>query len=237
MSMDTVEQNLANWRASLVASIALASLLSRNRVAYKWKAPFRCWLLREAACWRITDLLSQSFALHQQGHGLGARILLRSSFETLASLINLNQLIQQVLEGRLDFHHFSQETSVLLTGSRDGSTSHEARNIVTILKKCDKQYSGIEKLYGVLSESAHPNYEGLLTGYSEVDHDEYETRFSNRWMRLYGASHIRSMDLCMMTFHHEYNTVWADLIEKLEDWIVANDERLEATKHTKSRGR
>lgn len=50
-------------------------------------------------------------------------------------------------------------------------------------------------------------------------------------MELYGEQHLNSMELCMMTFHHEYNDAWADLIEKLESWIVANDTMLEATKN------
>lgn len=228
--METVEQNLANWQASLMASIPVGGLCSRNPIAYKWKAPFRCWLLREAAFWRVTDLLTQSYTLHQQEHGLGARILLRSGFETLASLIYLNQLIHRVLYSELDFHLFARKTSVLLLGSRDGSTNHTSLNIVTILQKCDKRYPGLEKLYGSLSESAHPNYEGMVVGYSKVDHDEHETQFSNRWMQLYGGSHLGLMDLCMKAFHHEYDEVWADLIGKLEAWIVENDDRLETTK-------
>ena len=230
--MDTIAQNLSNWRASLMPSIPIAGLLSRNPDVYKWKAPFRCWLLREAAFWRVTDLLTQSYALHQQSHGLGARILLRSGIETLASLIYLNQLIQQVVDCKLDFHEFGQKTSILLLGSRDGSTNHQSLNIVNILQKCDKRYPGLEKLYAILSESAHPNYDGLVAGYSKVDHDEYETCFSNRWMEIYGAPHLDSIELCMMIFRHEYNDVWANLMDKLENWITENDDSLEATKDT-----
>lgn len=230
--MDIIAENLSNWRASLRPSIPIAGLLSRNPVVYKWKAPFRCWLLREAAFWRVTDLLTQSYELHQQGHGLGARILLRSGVETLASLIYLNQLIQQVVDNELDFHEFGQKTSILLLGSRDSSTNHKSLNIVTILQKCDKRYPGLEKLYGILSESAHPNYAGMMAGYSKVDHDEFETSFSNRWMQIYGASHLGSMRLYMMNFHHEYDDVWVDLMNKLESWIVENDNRLEETKKT-----
>lgn len=175
--------------------------------------------------------MTQSHALHQQGHGLGARILLRSGFETLAILIYLNQLIQQVLDGRFSFHAFGQRTSVLLLGSRDGSTDLQSLNIVTILQKCDTRYPGIENLYANLSESAHPNYEGMVVGYSRVDHDEYEAHFSNRWMERYGDRHPESMKLCMSTFQHEYDDVWPDLIEKLEGWIEANDDELEATKN------
>lgn len=228
--MDRIEQNLADWRASLMVRISLTGLISRNHIAYKWKAPFRCWILREATFWRITDLLAQSYALHQQGHGLGARILLRSGMETLATLIHLNHLIQQVLDDELDFHQFTEKTSVLLLGSRDGSTKRKSLNIATILEKCAKRYPGIEKTYASLPESAHPNYEGLVSGYSTVEHDKFETHFSNRWMQFYGASHLGSMELCMTTFRHEYDDAWRDRMAKLENWIVENDHDLEASK-------
>lgn len=229
--MSIIEQTLANWKESLLASIPIGGLLSRNPVAYKWKAAFRVWMLREAVFWRLHDLMTQSYVLHQQDHGLGARILLRSGFETLAILIHLNQLLRQVLDDQLDFHSFGTKTSELLLGSRDGSTDLQSLNIMTILQKCDRRYPGMEELYAILSESAHPNYQGMVGGYSKINHDEYETHFSNRWMELYGNRHLGSMELCMSTFDHEYNDVWPALMEKLEEWIVANDAELEATKN------
>lgn len=92
--MNEVEQNLANWGGSLISSIPVGGLLSRNDVAYKWKSLFRVWMLRELALWREHDLMVQSYALYQQGRGLGARILLRSGLETLATLTYLNLLMQ-----------------------------------------------------------------------------------------------------------------------------------------------
>lgn len=229
--MNAVEQNLANWKGSLLSSIPVGGLLSRNPIAYKWKAPFRVWMLREAVFWRLYDLMTQSYALHQQGHGLGARILLRSGFESLATLIYLNQLMQQVLDGKLNFHAFGNKTSVLLLGSRNNEQMPRSLNIVTVLDKCDKRYPGLMALYADLSESAHPSYEGLCKGYSKIDRDEYETHFSNRWMELYGDRHLGAIELCMMTFHHEYNEEWPALMETLEGWIEANDAELEATKN------
>lgn len=44
-------------------------------------------MLREAAFWRMHDLMTQSYELHVLERGLGARILLRSGFETLATLV------------------------------------------------------------------------------------------------------------------------------------------------------
>ncbi|KII16146.1 hypothetical protein [Phaeobacter sp. S60] len=227
--MDSIEKNLANWQASLVENVPLGGLFARNPTVYKWKAPFRCWLLREGSFWRTTDLLTQSLWLHQQGHALGARILLRSCFETLAMLIYVNLLIRKVISGEIEFHSFSEKTSILLLGSRDDSTGHQALNIVSILDKCDKRYPGIKKLYAGLSESAHPNYEGIVTGYSRVDHDEYDTRFWNRWGEIYGSAHLDKMELCMTTFHLEYDEVWPGLMDKLESWIAENDEMLETS--------
>ena len=224
--MDSIEKNLANWRTSRMKSIPLAGLFSRNPVAYSRKAPFRCWLLREAAFWRISDLLTQSHVLHQQGYCLGARILLRSAFETVATIIYLNQLIKQVLNDDLDFDTFTEKTSVLLLGSRDGSTNYKSLNIVTILQKCDEMYPGVENLYAKLSEAAHPNYEGMMTGYSRTDHNDFETHFSNRWMEIHGESHLAAMELCMMIFQTEYDDVWPKNIENLESWIVAHNDDL-----------
>lgn len=227
-SVTDIECDLANWKKSLLSSIPLGGLLSRNPVAYKWKAPFRVWMLREAAFWRLHDLMTQSLALHRQEFGLGARILLRSGFETLAMLIYLNQLMQQVLDGKLKFHDFGDKTSMLLLGSRNNAQVPRSLNIVTVLDKCDQRYPGLKALYAGLSESAHPNYEGLCVGYSKIDHNEYETHFSNRWMELHGERHLQSMELCMRAFHHEYDDVWPDLMTKLEDWIKTNDDELEA---------
>lgn len=228
--MDDVEQILANWSGSLFPSIPVGGLLSRNAVAYKWKSLFRVWMLRELVFWREHDLMVQSYALHQQGHGLGARILLRSGFETLATLVYVNLLMQQVLDGMLSFHVFGDKTALLLLGSRNNDEMPDAINILTILGKCDKRYPGLMKVYENLSESAHPNFEGLMGGYSTTNYDEYETTFSNRWMELHGERHPEKMMLCIGTFQHEYDAAWPELIEQLEKWVEANDAELEATK-------
>lgn len=229
--MRAIDESLAAWKASLCASVDVGGLFSRNSVAHKWKAPFRSLTLRETVSWRAQDLLEQSLLLHDSGRLLGARILLRSAFETVAILIYLNQLTRNVLAGTLNFHEFSDKTSRLLLGSRDGSTSQDAINIITVIDKCDIRYPGIKALYGALSESAHPNYEGTCIGYSVVDRENFITTFSNKWKSMYEGSHIDSMSLCVTTFYDEYNEEWSDAFEKLEAWITQNDDRLEATKN------
>jgi hypothetical protein len=225
-----VEATLVAWGSSLCPEIAVGSLLKRSKVAQKWKAMFRSITLRETLLYRAHDLLTQSLKLHQQGYTLGARILLRSAFETTAVLIYLNQMTDKVLKSELDFHDFSLKSEMLLGGSKDGSTDLDNVNIMTCLKHADKRYEGILKLYGSLSETAHPSFEGMMRGYVVIDHDEMVARFSNRWHERYGTQHLYIMETCMITLDHEYCSVWPELYERLEKWLEANDEQLEATR-------
>jgi hypothetical protein len=231
MSDETVEHALARLKASLVPSFDIGGLFSRNGVAHKWKATFRSLLLREAVFWRLEDLLQQSYALHKMGHALGALILLRSALETLAALIYLNQLTASVLDGSLNFHTFSDKTAVLLLGSRNRMTGLTAINIQTVLQKCAKRYDFIEKFYADLSESAHPNHEGLILGYSRPDRENFIENFANHWSHMYSQTHEGKMFAVIMMFEHEYNSVWTEQFSALEGWLVKNDAELEATKN------
>ncbi len=228
--MDTVDTRLEKWKASLCKSVEVGGLLSKNPVAHKWKAPFRSLSLREATSWRLQDLLYQSKLLSDLNQLLGARILLCSAFETLAVLIHLNQLMRNVVAGDLDFHTFSDKTTILLLGSRDASTPYKSLNIVTILQKCDRKYPGIFEIYEGLCESAHPNYEGLSGGYTQIDHKNYVTYYTNKWADLFATSQSHGIALCIDTFVHEYHEEWINAMDDLEKWIVENDNELEKSK-------
>src|SRR5947209_7416122 len=78
--MNAVEKNLANWKESLLSSIPVGDLLSRNPVAYKWKAPFRVWMLREAVFLRHQIVQPPKHGLTQHPHSKGGLTPLRISF-------------------------------------------------------------------------------------------------------------------------------------------------------------
>lgn len=230
MRMEQIEQVLENWRSSRCTEIELAALISRNPTAHKWKTTYRSIVLRELVYWRLEDLLTQMVVLWKQGHILGALILLRSALETLAILIYLNQKTEAVLLGTEDFFEFAKATSRLMLGSKNQSTSTASVNIITVLERCDKKYPGIMLIYAELSESAHPNYQGVCRGYSRIDEENFITRFSNRWDEKYQERLSLGIELCMSTFETEYNKVWTKHFESLEVWLTKNDARLEAAK-------
>ncbi|AZI37869.1 hypothetical protein NT2_16_00060 [Caenibius tardaugens NBRC 16725] len=229
-SVEAAEAAIASMKTTLFNELDMGSLHSRNPTAHKWKAPYRSLQLREVVYWRLLDLLDQSLLLHKADHGLGARILLRSAFETLAILIYLNQRTAAVLDGTMSFNDFSTTTQRLVLGSKIEGDLEQAVNILTVLTHCDKQYPGMMDLYNDLSESAHPNYQGMSAGYTKIDHKADAVLFYNRWTEKYGSRLPDGIMLCIEIFHHEYNKVWCELFEQLEKWIEANDTDLETKK-------
>lgn len=75
--MATFSAVLQAFKFALCKQADLGGLFATSATAYKWKAPWRALLLREAVAWRLQDLLEQSLELSRMGHILGARILLR----------------------------------------------------------------------------------------------------------------------------------------------------------------
>jgi len=112
-------------------------------------------------------------------------------------------------------------------GTRNGTTNYSSINIISIIQSCEKRYPKIESVYATLSESAHPNWEGLCFGYSKVDHEEYESLFANRWNELRGDEFEELAIIVLQTFELEYNVEWIRVMEALESWINVNDKLLE----------
>lgn len=227
--MSEIEQILQRWQESLCPSVSVAGMVSRNPTAHKWKATYRSLVLRETVFWRTYDLITQAHLLFQSKHILGSRILIRSALESTAMLIYLNQVTSQLLSGSTDFETFELKTRRLLLGSRDGTTNHDSMNILTVLEQCERKYKGLTKIYEVLSECAHPNYEGVCFGYSDVDRELHETHFSNKWEAMWADKHDSLVKIVCTVFEDEYNNVWATQFKKLEAWLVEHDAKLSTT--------
>lgn len=227
--MTEVKHILRRMKDSLCPSVSVGGMLARNPTAHKWKATYRSLVLRETVFWRTHDLLTQAHLLYEAGHILGSRILIRSALESVAILIYLNQLTARVLKGTLDFQSFEDMTRRLLLGSRDDSTKHSSINIVTVLEHCETRYDGLTQAYATLSECAHPNYEGVCFGYSDVDPERHETHFSNKWEAMWGDKHESLVKLVSAVFEAEYNDVWAPQLEALEAWLTEHDADLQLT--------
>lgn len=217
---------LERWKTSLPSKVTVGSCASKNPTAYKWKAPYRSLVLRETLFWRTYDLLNQAQKLHEQQQTLGSRLLLRGGLESVAVLAYLNQCTRAVFDGTATFEQYEDKTRVLLLGSRDKSTKHQSINVLTLLTHVDGTYPGVLSVYNMLSEAAHPNFEGVCFGYSEINYECHETLFAIKLYDMWGDRHDSLFALVAMVFEHEYNSVWAPQQEQLEAWLVAHDKDL-----------
>lgn len=224
--MDSITKAIEDYQNTLCKQIDIIALRQRNPVAHKWKVTYQILSNRETVAWRFVDILEQSWFLHSQSKPIGARILLRSAIETISLLIYQDKLIGDVITRKLSFLEFGEKVLALMNGSKNESTTRTAINIVTILKHCEKRYEGIEKIYNWLSESAHPNYEGMRLSYSDTDPKTLITSFNNKTRELYSGMQIDGTILSMSMFENEYKHS-EDLFLKLEVWLEANDVELE----------
>ena len=224
--MHSIEQAIQGYTETLCAEIDVNSLIQRNPVAHKWKVTYQCVCLRETLAWRFVDLIDQTWLLHKNKKALGARILLRSAFETLAMLIFLNQLINNVTQEKINFNDFRNTVYKLSIGSRNKSTDCQSINILTIFDKCEKEYKDFKWIYECLSEVAHPNYDGLRNFYSKTNSIEKITQFSNHTNSLNNMLEKEIYSLFDI-FECEYNILWIKSFIKLEEWLVKNESKLQ----------
>lgn len=229
-SSSNIDQKLDDWGRALLKSLDIEHLRERKPIAHKWKAMYRALLLRELVFWRVHDLLMQSKLLHREDCLLGARILLRSAFETVASLGYLNLKISQVVKNELDFFVFSGITEQLVYGCRDDDGPIKPVNVMTTIEKLDKKYEGLKRLYDSLSETAHPNRDGLCLGYLSASKEEMTNSFSNNWPKIFAGNHLNGIYGCILAFEQEYDVEWPNVYEALEKWLEENDASLEETR-------
>lgn len=228
-TQDDTKNNFFELKESLCKEIDIGGLFKRNPVAHKWKVTNRCLTIREASAWRFYDLIEQSVNLYFNSHKLGAEILLRSALETLAIIIFTNQKMESIIRTKTGFHEFSKSTTRLLLGSKNDTTKFNAINVLSILQKCEKRYSGIISVYNNLSEVAHPNYEGLCRNYTKFDSENLVTSLGN-----FTEESLNDIPKIIETlttiFDTEYNDIWPLNFDKFEIWIEKNDAQLEASK-------
>ena len=216
-------------RENLPESLSHAALFARAEVAHKWKAPFRSAILKDCLHWRLYDLAQQATQLNEAKQFLGAQILTRCALETIGMLVYLNDQIQEVISGKLDFHKFDSITRQLLLGKRLEEAKYKSINILTVLKKMDRHYPGVWRIYEMLSEGAHPNFDSTCHGYSKIDHETLTTHYSVMWNERMPTKPAGMIAASVIIFKKEYER-WICLFEELEKWIVRNDAQLEATK-------
>jgi len=230
--MNSIRERIANWSASLPSELDVSSLYRRCPIAHKWKATFRIVLVRESSLWRMADLGGSFMHLVDHGDILASRIVLRSACETSALLAYLNKKILDLLSGQTDFASFNDVTKQLLLGGKNTGDYYSPVNVMTAIGHFSKDVPEIQRIYDRLSEDAHPNASGMIYSYSSSDPETLETAFSrDRILSSATVEHtVAAADLIFFCYEQQYNEIWPQRFEALEQWLHDNDNTLEASR-------
>jgi hypothetical protein len=223
--VEAVIQKLKLLKSSLVVELHASDLIERNAMAHKWQVTFHCFAVKELCKWRIVNLLNSVILLENESRSLGARILLRSSFETLGVLIYLNGRMKSVVDGNIPFTRFCEVLLKLLFGSKLIEHNPDPINVMEAIRAGDKVYPGLLNAFNSLSESAHPNFDGMLMGFASGNEDEKRLTFHDK-TDVHSPSNVKLMSLCIEIFEHEYDAAFLESMRSLEVWLVDNEENL-----------
>jgi len=229
LTLDQQKEVIASYQSGLADEIDAGGLYARNPTAHKWKVTYRTIILRELVAWRFCDIMNQVLLLESNEHFLGSRLLLRSAIETLSLLIYSSEKMECIVGTGDGFHEYSKKSTRLLLGTKLANTKFQAINIIEVLEKASKEHPELKIAYDDLSETAHPNFDGLFRTYGSPSDSGMLTTFSNQSSHLYSSQQAALISLLLVAFETEYNFRWDKAFNNFENWIEKNDRKLEDT--------
>jgi hypothetical protein len=138
------------------------------------KIPFKVHSFIEIMSLRMLDFSEAAFLLIENDHVIPSLPIIRALFENIAIVYRIKSSIDKSLEENKLDNGFDDLITKIVFGTRDNDEIL-AINILTQIDKLDKEYSGIRKFYDSISEFVHPNCDGVLGSYSELNEEDYIT--------------------------------------------------------------
>jgi len=163
--------------SSLPAKIEIAALSLNSKI------PFKALSLRELLIHRVSELATPAVELFEQRRLIPGVILTRAVVETVALTFSLHKQIESFLSSH-DVAAFDNFLMLSLMGSRLPDSTHQATNIITLVKHVEKVIPGFEQSYNSLSEYAHPNWAGVLGAFGEIDKEAFAPRLRGQIFNL-----------------------------------------------------
>ena len=145
--------------------------LNASAVSETAKLPFKALSCRAVLAWRFVDISRSVLRCVDEARTASAAVLTRAALETGGATWYLNDRLRRALNtgavGDTD-----DCLMKLLLGSRTMEEMPPAINVLTFVKKVNKQVDGFLHQYEALSESAHPNFPGAMHLYCTNNRDE-----------------------------------------------------------------
>jgi len=171
--LEDARRHVETLRQNLPSSISVAAMGVRS------KTPFNLLSVRESLIWRTEELARGACDMLEKGDLASGALLTRAVAESAAFVWRLHELLKT--RATRDPDELNKTVLAMIAGWKNDPTFPQAINILTLLKHMDKTIPGAEASYNSLSEFAHPNWSGVAGLFSEIDRENYVTRFGRGW--------------------------------------------------------
>jgi hypothetical protein len=171
------EENLFDSIDNTLKLIAgkLKNKISPQDVSIKAKIPFKVVSIREIFLHRTYDLAISSNLLFKEKKLIPTILLVRALMETNAIFYRINKLSKEAIDKK-DPEELDNEAMIVLCGTKDKEEKeYKAKNILGYLEKIEKTYPDYKEIYDRLSEFAHPNHDGCLGTYGQIEEETQTT--------------------------------------------------------------
>ena len=141
------------------------------------KAPYFALCVREAQTWRAEEFARAACDMFERGDYVVGVANTRSTAESAAAIWFLKCAMEAEIErGQADVSIYDRLRQLYL-GNRSDAELPQAINIMTMLKRADKDIPGVLANYERMSEFGHPNYAGAAAVFSDPDRETLIMRF------------------------------------------------------------
>ena len=176
--------NLDDARDLIVKlKIELPAKIDFFQLSEKSKLPWKAASLSALCFYRIVELGEVSVDLYERRLPVSAFLITRSAMETTAILYWLYEKLTKAVENN-NKEEVSQFLDKAMLGSKNKLSPLDSYNSLTAIDKVEKIHEGFRENYDSLSETSHPNWQGLLCPYGKIDEDKKCLRLENNSQRL-----------------------------------------------------
>ena len=170
--MKVGELNKAISSISEVKRDSISPLM--KNIAYRPTFNIDCY--REAVLHRFVDIMEGAATSLGNAQYTPALVNARAAQETVSVLAYINFKLER-FESDKDLEALLDITKRLSIGWKGDAEFPEMINVLTCVDFVNKKLDpNFRRLYDILSESAHPNYSGVLGSYSIANHDTLEVK-------------------------------------------------------------
>ena len=145
------------------------------------KIHLKAQVFGELSLYRITDLADSAYLLYQKEKIIPALLITRAVLETLAIFAYLHKSIEDIIKVSEITIEFIANLDKLILGRRFEISENDplrAINIMTFIKKLEKDFNGLFKDYEFLCDFCHPSNFGMFNGYSKFNNEQILTELS-----------------------------------------------------------